>query len=63
MSKEQSKKNDIGTWMIFGFIIGAGVGVALFPEKMAIGAGIGMCVGIFLAAMTQILTKNVQTSK
>jgi hypothetical protein len=44
----------------FGFIIGAGVGVVLFPDKMAVGAGIGMCVGIFLAAMTQILTRNKQ---
>lgn len=57
---EKQSKNNIGTWMIFGFIIGAGVGVVLFPDKMAVGAGIGMCVGIFLAAMTQILTRNKQ---
>jgi hypothetical protein len=57
---EKQSKNNIGTWIIFGFIIGAGVGVVLFPDKMAVGAGIGMCVGIFLAAMTQILTRNKQ---
>lgn len=46
--------------MIFGGIIGAGLSTILFPEKMAVGADIGMCVGIFLAAMTLILTKKKQ---
>lgn len=63
MAEKQSKKNDIGTWMIFGLIIGAGLGVVLFPDKMAIGAGIGMCVGIFLGAMSQILAKATRMNE
>lgn len=58
MAEKQSNNNDIGTWMIFGLIIGAGIGVVFFPENLAIGAGMGMCLGIFLGAMSQILTKK-----
>lgn len=60
MTEKQSGKYDVGTWMIFGLIIGAGFGVVLFPEKMAIFAGIGMCIGIFLGAISQILTRKTQ---
>ncbi|MCB2202860.1 hypothetical protein KQH56_02520 [bacterium] len=63
MTEKRNNNDKIGTWMIFGFIIGAGLGVVLFPDNLAIGAGIGMCVGIFLAAMTEILTRNKQEAE
>jgi len=47
--------------MIGGFIIGMLIGVVLFPDKLALGAGIGMCLGIFMAAITQIINNKSNT--
>ncbi len=58
MSEEKRKKSlDISTGMLYGLIFGAMIGMILF-DNLAYGAGIGMCLGILIASITQIMNKN-----
>ena len=61
MPANQKKPVTTGGWMVGGFIIGMLIGVVLFPDKLALGAGIGMCLGIFMAALTQIINNKSNT--
>jgi uncharacterized membrane protein len=61
MPANQKRSATTGGWMIGGFIIGMLIGVVLFPDKLALGAGIGMCLGIFMAALTQIINNKSNT--
>lgn len=48
--------------MVGGFFIGMLIGVVLFPDKLAVAAGIGMCLGIVTAALSQIINNKPNTS-
>lgn len=62
MPTNQEKSTKIGSWMVGGFFIGMLIGVVLFPDKLAVAAGIGMCLGIVTAALSQIINNKPNTS-
>jgi tetrahydromethanopterin S-methyltransferase subunit G len=63
MSEDKRKKPlDVSIGMIYGLIIGAIAGMILY-DNPAYGAGIGMCLGILIASIIQIMHKKKADSQ